>query len=48
LSGFYKWAHNHHNYLPTADCLTDLGVGIEPWSALPPNTLGVSGVLLDP
>jgi hypothetical protein len=47
LSGFYEWAHNHQNYLPTGDCLTDLGVGIEPWSALPPNTLGVSGVLLD-
>jgi hypothetical protein len=36
LSGFYKWAYNHHNYLPTGDCLTDLGLGIEPWSALPP------------
>jgi hypothetical protein len=49
LGQFYTWAHNNGTgYMPTGECLRDLGVGFEPWTALTANTLGMSGVLIDP
>ncbi len=49
LGQFYTWAHNNGTgYMPTGECLRNLGVGYEPWTALVANALGMTGVLLNP
>jgi hypothetical protein len=49
LAQFYAWAAQQGSgYLPAGDCLRDIGVGYEPWTALPANTVGMSGVFIDP
>src|SRR6185437_17141156 len=49
MAQFYTWANQHGTgYMPTGECLRDIGVGYEPWTQLKANTLGMSGVVLDP
>jgi hypothetical protein len=49
LHQFYNWAATHGTgYLSSSDCLRNLGAGYEPWTQLKANTLGMSGVVLDP